>query len=145
MFRPNLVNASPTAAPAAEPREATPPSLRAELEAVPPRISYPEIGPLTKVLTELTLQFEPLPFDDLSDRVGGELSDVPAEQIRLALRLLLSIGAFSEVGMDGLNLSGDVASVEDGISLVLDDAQRRARTIDRRVTKAAAEAALFPE
>ncbi|MET3767456.1 hypothetical protein ABIB15_000118 [Marisediminicola sp. UYEF4] len=145
MFRPNLVNASPTAAPAAQPKEATPPSLRAELEAVPPRISYPEIGPLTKVLTELTLQFEPLPFDDLSDRVGGELSDVPAEQIRLALRLLLSIGAFSEVGMDGLNLSDDVASVEDGISLVLDDAQRRARTIDRSVTRAEVEAALFPE
>ncbi|GAB3135690.1 NYN domain-containing protein [Marisediminicola antarctica] len=143
MFRPNVANASPTATP--QPTTVTPPSLRAELEAVPPRISYPEIGPLTKVLTELTLQFEPLPFDDLSDRVGGELSDVPAEQIRLALRLLLSVGAFSEVGMDGLNLSGDVASVEDGISLVLDDAQRRARTIDRSVTKAEVEAALFPE
>jgi hypothetical protein len=42
-------------------------------------------------------------------------------------------------------LSADVASVEDGTNLVLDDAQRRARTIDRSVTKAEVEAALFPE
>lgn len=70
---------------------------------------------------------------------------MPAEQIRLALRLLLSVGAFSEIGTDGLILSADVASVEDGTNLVLDDAQRRARTIDRSVTKAEVEAALFPE
>ncbi len=142
MLRPHVVNAAPAAAP--QPEKATPQSLRAALEAVPPSISYPELAPLTKVLTELALQFAPLSFDDLSDRVGDELSDVPAEQIRLALRLLLSVGAFSEIGTDGLILSADVASVEDGTNLVLDDAQRRAKTIERSVTKAEVEAALFP-
>ena len=131
-------------APAPQPENLTPPSLRADLEAVPPSISYPELAPLTKALTELALQFAPLSFDDLSDRVGGELSDVPAEQIRLARRLLLSVGAFSEIGTNGLILSADVASVEDGTNLVLDDAQRRARTIDPSVTKVEVEAALFP-
>lgn len=83
--------------PPAQPTTVTPPSLRAELK--------------------LALQFAPIPFDDMSDRVGGELSDMPAEQIRRALRLLLPVGVFSGAGMDGLILSADVASVEDGVTL----------------------------
>lgn len=141
ILRPHITNAAP---PAAQPEKVTPPSLRADLEAVPPSIAYPELAALTKVLTQLTLRFTPLAFDDLSDHIGDELSDVPAEQIRLALRLLLSVGAFREVDANGLILSSDVASVEAGTNLVLADAQRRARMIDRSVTKIEVEAALFP-
>lgn len=142
IHRPQLAKSAPVAS---APEKVEPHTLRSDLEAVPPRISYPNIAPLTKVLTELTLQFAPLPFDELSDRLGNELADVPAEQIRLAVRLLLSVGAFSEKGDDGLILSADVARVEDGISLVLGDAQRRAQTTGRQVTKEEVEAALFPE
>ena len=142
IHRPQLTKVVPVAS---APERVEPQTLRSDLEAVPPRISYPNMASLTKVLTELTLQFAPLPFDELSDRLGDELADVPAEQIRLAVRLLLSVGAFSERGEDGLMLSADVASVEDGISLVLGDAQRRAQTTGRQVTTAEVEAALFPE
>ena len=142
IHRPQLAKVVPVAS---APERVEPQTLRSDLEAVPPQISYPNMASLTKVLTELTLQFAPLPFDELSDRLGDELADVPAEQIRLAVRLLLSVGAFSERGEDGLMLSADVASVEDGITLVLGDAQRRAQTTGRQVTTAEVEAALFPE
>ena len=142
IHRPQLTKVVPVAS---APERVEPQTLRSDLEAVPPQISYPNMASLTKVLTELTLQFAPLPFDELSDRLGDELVDVPAEQIRLAVRLLLSVGAFSERGEDGLMLSADVASVEDGITLVLGDAQRRAQTTGRQVTTAEVEAALFPK
>ena len=67
------------------------------------------------------------------------------EQIRLALRLLPSVGVFSEIGTDGLTLSANIASVEDGANLVLDDARQGTSTYDRSVTKAESEEALFPD
>ncbi|WP_104201204.1 NYN domain-containing protein [Cryobacterium sp. Y29] len=103
--------------------------LRLSLQAVEPAVIYPDLTSLISVLEELTVRFSPLEPDDLLDALGDDLPDVPAEQIRLALGLLFAVGAF-RADESALMLTSDVAGVEDGISLVLDDARRRAETIE---------------
>ncbi len=120
-------------------------SLRTILEEASPQVSYPTHSALTDVLTELTLQISPLAPEDLLDLVGDELPDVSAEQIRKALSLLFTIGAFREDEAAGtIVLSADIASVDDGVRLVLQDAERRAQTIGREVDFGSIREAVFP-
>jgi uncharacterized LabA/DUF88 family protein len=130
-----LVVAGPTAAPG---------DLLPALENVAPPITYPTMGALERVLDELTLLSSALPPDQLIDHLGIQLADVPAEQVRLALSLLFSVGAFMELEDDGFILSSDVRSVDEGTSLVLEDAKRRVATLGSPINDDELKAVIFP-
>lgn len=119
--------------------------LRTVLEEVPPQVTYPTLDALADVLNELTLQMLPLAPEDLLDLVGNQLPDVSAEQIRHAFSLLFTIGAFLEDEGDGtITLSADINSMDDGVNLILQDAQRRAETIGWDLNGESVREALFP-
>ncbi|WP_084442937.1 NYN domain-containing protein [Arthrobacter sp. CAL618] len=120
--------------------------LRASLETVPPNVSYPPVNALSDVLMELTLQLTPIAPTDLLDFVGNELPEVSAEQIRQAFNLLITVGAFREDEDGGtIILSSDIQRVDDGVRLVLQDAERRAKTLGWDVTEESVHNALFPD
>lgn len=119
--------------------------LPSVLEEVSPQVTYPELGALADVLTELTLQMVPMAPEDLLDLVGNELPDPSAEQVRHAFSLLFTAGAFREDVKEGtVTLSADITSVEDGVNLVLQDAERRAETLGWEVAGPSIREALFP-
>ena len=124
------------------PNEAS--NLHAALEGVSPQITYPTLDALENVLLELTLQMTAKAPEALLDLVGNELPEVSAEQILHAFSLLYTVGAFREQESDGaIALSSDIASVEDGVKLVLQDAERRAETVGVEISGMSMHEALF--
>lgn len=119
--------------------------LRAVLEEVSPQVTYPSMDALADVLNELTLQMLPLAPEDLLDLVGNQLPNVSAEQIRHAFSLLFTVGAFLEDESDAtITLSADINSMDDGVNLILQDAERRAETIGWDLNGESVREALFP-
>lgn len=104
--------------------------LRDSLEAVDPAIFYPKMLSITKILTVLIMQPVEMQPVALLDRLGENLPDVSAEQIRLTLALLYAVEAFRENDDSSLILTSDIKSVQNGIDLVLGDARRRAETLE---------------
>lgn len=116
---------------------------RSALENVAPVVTYPPVRALNVVLEALTLLDAAMSPEALIDRVGAQSEGVPAEQVRLAMSLLFSVGAFKETDGDRLILSADVSSVTAGKSLVLEDARRRAVTLGMSIADNALEDVVF--
>ncbi|WP_440152545.1 NYN domain-containing protein [Arthrobacter sp. SAFR-179] len=118
--------------------------LHAGLESVVPAVVYPTREAVKKVLEELTLQLTPMSENELLDFLGYQIPEVPAEQVRLAFNILITVGGYKRDAADGrLTLSSSIKTVQQGIDLIIDDAKRRADSMGWDVNRDELEDAIF--
>lgn len=118
--------------------------LHAGLESVVPAVVYPSREAVKKVLEELTLQLTPMSENELLDFLGYQIPEVPAEQVRLAFNILITVGGYKRDAADGrLTLSSSITTVQQGIDLIIDDAKRRADSMGWDVNRDELEDAIF--
>lgn len=120
--------------------------VRHVLGAVEPRVTYPEPMVLSLVLNALQPVSQPLEVAELIDVVADALPEVTAEEIRFCLGLLWEVGALvSDEGQeDGqLSVRSGIDIVEDGHTLVIADAVRRAEMVSWPVDEDAIEYIIY--